>query len=58
MKSNKTLNESVIKHALENGLITPKEARHMLKVYLHKSDFTRLPYQKNPIAQHRYKQLH
>lgn len=38
----KPLNEAAIKSALYDGLITAKEARHMLMVYLKKSNFSPL----------------
>ncbi len=39
MKNNTYLNESSIRHALENGHITRQEAREMMMVYLKKIDF-------------------
>lgn len=39
MPSSIKLNESTIKSALDEGLITPNEAEHMLRVYLHKFSF-------------------
>jgi len=35
-----TMNEVSIKHALSQGYITSNEARHMLKVYLQKTNFS------------------
>jgi len=40
MKKNEPLNETTIKYALQEGLITAKEARNMLRVYLYKSNFS------------------
>ena len=39
MKKNVQLDELTIHHALKEGLITEKEARGMLMVYLKKSNF-------------------
>ena len=40
MKSNKNLNETAIKEALEHGYITKEEARQMLVIYLRQANFT------------------
>ena len=40
MKTNIKLNETTIQHALKEGLITAREAREMLMLYLRKSNFT------------------
>ena len=40
MKTNIKLNETTIQHALKEGLITAREAREMLMLYLRKSNFS------------------
>ncbi len=40
MNKSQELNESMIKSALKDGLITAKEARQMLMVYIKRSDFS------------------
>lgn len=45
MKKNDELNEVTIQYALKEGLITAREARVMLMVYLKKSNFNPIPSQ-------------
>ena len=42
MKKNIKLNETTIQYALKEGLITAREAREMLMIYLKKTNFTPL----------------
>ena len=44
------LSEASIHAALAQGYITSKEARHMLRLYLHKSNFSPSP--QKPIPPH------
>ena len=52
MNKHAPLNEAAIKCALQEGLITPKEARNMLRVYLNKSGFSTVP--KPAVKRHQF----